>query len=83
MVRIPVGSELKFLYNETCICHTVDEGTKVEYEGITYSISRLARKLLVEKRGWKDGTQAQGPLYFTYQGSTLDELRNALEDDDE
>lgn len=79
MLQIPVGAELSFLYDEACVCITKDDNSKIEYEGNEYTLSGLAQKLLVEKRGWKDGTRAQGPKYFTYQGETLSELRHLHE----
>ena len=82
MLHIPVGSELKFLYDEGCVCHTKDMNNKIEYDGEVYSLTGLARKLLVEKRGWKPTTLAQGPKYFTYQGKTLTDLRNIQENDE-
>jgi len=79
MLRLPVGTELKFLYDETCVCYTKDEINAIVYEGEPYSLSGLAQKLLIERRGWKDGTTAQGPRYFTYRGSTLADLRELSE----
>ena len=78
MLEIPIGSELKFLYDEECVCCTKDEGTTVEYEGSDYSLSKLAGKLLAEKRKWNPGFQ-QGSKYFTYQDNTLEDLRNMRE----
>jgi len=77
MVKIPVGSEIQFLYDETCICKTADMNNKVEYNGKEYSLTGLARKLLNE-RGRGDYNVA-GPRYFTYQGETLSHLRNIKE----
>lgn len=82
MLQMPVNTELQFLYDETCICMTKDDNNKIEYEGNEYTLSGLAQKLLVEKRGWKDGVTAQGPKYFTYQGNTLSDLRD-LHDNEE
>lgn len=82
MLQMPVNTELQFLYDETCICMTKDDNNKIEYEGNEYTLSGLAQKLLVEKRGWNDGVTAQGPKYFTYQGNTLSDLRD-LHDNEE
>jgi len=79
MLSIPIGTELQFVYDEECVCVTKDMSSKIEYEGNDYSLSGLATKLLVEKQGWKDTYTAQGPLYFTYQGKTLADLRNLQE----
>ena len=80
MLQIPVGTELRFLYDESFVCKTLNENNKIEYEGNEYSLSGLARKLLVENQGWKDQRSVAGPRYFTYQGNTLADLRNAQED---
>ena len=77
MVKIPIGSELLFLYDDTCICKTVDMNNKVEYNGEEYSLTGLARKLLNE-RG-RGGYNVPGPRYFMYKGETLAHLRNIKE----
>ena len=74
-VDIPVGSELSFLYDESCICTTKDAVSRIEYDGAEYSLSGLAKKLLVEKQGWKEDTAVAGSKFFVYRGRTLDELR--------
>ena len=79
MLQIPIGSELKFVFNEDCVCYTKDMINRIEYEGEEYSISGLAKKLLVEQRGWLSGASVTGPRYFTYKGNTLSDLRNAKE----
>ena len=79
MLQIPVGTELRFLYDESCICKTLDANNKIEYEGNDYTLSGLARKLLIEKQGWRDDASVAGPRYFTYQGNTLADLRNMQE----
>jgi len=77
MIKIPLGSELQFLYDDACICKTADMNNKVEYNGEEYSLTGLARKLLNE-RG-RGGSNVPGPKYFTYQGETLARLRNIKE----
>ena len=77
MIKIPIGSELQFLYDDACICKTADMNNKVEYNGEEYSLTGLARKLLNE-RG-RGGYNVPGPKYFTYQGETLAHLRNIKE----
>jgi T5orf172 domain. len=79
MLQIPIGSELRFLHDEECVCYTKDMKNRIEYEGADYTLSGLAQKLLIEKRGWKDDTAVAGPKYFTYQGNTLADLRNSQE----
>ena len=79
MLNIPIGSELKFIYDEDIICISKDNKRTVEYEGKDYSLSGLASYLLMTKHDWKIGTNVAGPRYFTYQGKTLSDIRNAQE----
>ena len=79
MLQIPVGSELRFLYDDSVICHTKDMINKIEYEGVEYTLSGLARILVAESRGLNRSHSVAGPRYFTYQGSTLADLRNIQE----
>jgi len=79
MLQIPVGTELRFVYDEECVCYTKDMNNKIEYEGDEYSLSGLAGKLLVEKHGWKNTASVAGPRYFLYQGNTLADLRKSQE----
>ena len=79
MLHIPIGSELKFIYDETCVCHTKDMNNKVEYNGTEYSLSGLAQVLVTEKRGLEKTHSVAGPKYFVYQGNTLADLRNSME----
>ncbi len=39
MLQIPIGTELSFLYDESCICYTIDTNNKIEFEGEEYSLS--------------------------------------------
>ena len=79
MLQIPVGSELRFLYDDSVVCHTKDMINKIEYEGVEYTLSGLARILVAESRGINRSHSLAGPRYFTYQGSTLSDLRNTQE----
>ena len=79
MLQMPVGTALNFLYDDSCVCFTKDMNNKIEYEGSEYTLSGLAQKLLIEKRGWQGGASVAGPKFFTYQGQTLADLRNIQE----
>ena len=78
MLNLPVGTELRFLYDDEFVCYTKDIHNKIDYSGDEYTLSGLAQKLLVENHGRKP-VPVQGPVYFTYQGNTLADLRNAHE----
>lgn len=72
--EIMVGEELTFCkwngHNDSKII-VVDDKNHVEYEGITYSLSGLAKYLLGKQK--KDGGIA-GPNYFLYKGEALNKI---------
>lgn len=70
--KIPVGSEIAFIEDETVKATVVDD-RHIEYEGETTSVSALAQKL----KGFEH--PVQGTLWFTYQGERLTDLRERLE----
>ena len=74
MVGLAEGDEVVYISDTNKIATVIDE-THVEYEGKAYSLSRLAAVFM--GRDKSDGIA--GPLYFTYNGATLDELRNEYE----
>jgi len=57
-------------------CRVIDD-TRVEYEGNTCRLSRLATTLLQSR------TIVQGALYFTYEGELLTDHRDRLESEEE
>jgi len=83
MLKIPVGAELEFIYDETRVCKTIDINNKVEYDGEEYTLTGLARKLSIE-RG-HSVYHINGPKHFKYRGYTIAHLRDILENrvDDE
>jgi hypothetical protein len=74
---IPIGSKIAFVDNAAITATVVNE-KQVEFEGVLYSLSALAAKLLIKYRGRRSDTAAQGPLYFTYNGKKISELRNKV-----
>ena len=54
---------------------TVVDDRRVEYEGVTTSLSALAERLT------GSGHAMQGPLYFTYDDETLSDRRCRMEDE--
>ncbi len=67
-IGVPIGSQLRFIEgNHVC---TVIDPRRVEYEGESWSMSRLAQKLAgVDHR-------LSGSSYFTFQGRKLSEIYN-------
>ena len=81
LLGIPAGTEIAFLIDDNVVATVVDGVNTVEYEGEKYSVSALARKLLVEKQGWLESSNANGWRYFTKDGLTLSDLRKSMETD--
>jgi hypothetical protein len=80
LVNIPKGAVLTFTRDENVSCAVVDD-RKVDFGGEVMSLSvaadRALRRIGVE---WKS---VQGPLYWKYDGETLDERRIRFEEGDE
>ena len=72
-LKIPVGAELTYIYDETKKCTVKDNKRTVEYEGKETSLSALAQKLGNSKY------QPQGTSYWEYEGETLLERRLRME----
>lgn len=79
MVDVPVGAILSFSKDEAITARVFDD-KKIEFEGQVMSTSAAAVKVL-QRLGGKLN-QAQGPLYWMYEGETLVERRIRLESDD-
>jgi hypothetical protein len=73
MVEIPVGSELSFTHNSEVKVKVVDN-KMVDLDGEIMSTSAAAQKILDVE--WP----VQGPLYWIYEGDTLDERRRKMEE---
>lgn len=66
--NIKVGSKIKFIHDNTLVCRVVNNN-KVEYNGVDYSLSSLAKLLL------NVPYDIGGPRYFEYNGVPLNILR--------
>lgn len=71
---IKAGSYITFTENEDIKVKVVDD-RHIEYNGKKTSVSDLARRLLDLKHA------VQGTLYFTYEGETLNDRRERLENE--
>ncbi|MBY0429234.1 MAG: GIY-YIG nuclease family protein [Alphaproteobacteria bacterium] len=76
MVRIPPNSILTFSRDQSITCTVVDK-KKVLFENEITSLSAAAEKLL-SRQGYN--WPAQGPLYWIYEGETLEERRKKMEE---
>lgn len=75
MVGIPAGSEISFSRDENMKARVIDNRF-IELEGEKTRLSDSAQKLLGVE--WP----AQGPLYWMYEGETLDERRRRIESEE-
>lgn len=73
MVGIKPGEELSYALDESKKC-VVKSDSRVTYEGESYSLSALAKKLIGK------GEAYQGPKYFKYKGEVLTDLRKRVEE---
>jgi len=78
MIGIEKNTELSFLSDDSCICRTLDNKNKVEYENEQFTITNLALKIGREKFGWT-GSNVNGFEYFTFNGETLWNRRKRME----
>lgn len=77
IAEVPVGALLTFTRDPSITCTVVDN-RKVNFEGEVMSTSLAADKAL--RRQGHVWAGIQGPLYWEYEGETLDERRTRLEE---
>lgn len=71
--NIPVGSVIKLIDDKLDAQAVVVDDRHVEYQGETTSLSALAQRLK------QFDHTVQGPLWFTYNGERLTDIRDRLE----
>lgn len=74
-----VGEEISFLYDDNIVAKVLNDKNQVEFNGMSYSVTELAKKILVERYGWNSNIHVNGWKYFTKNGMTLSDLRNKIE----
>ncbi len=79
LLNIDIGEEVSFLYDDTVAAKVVSDKNQIEYEGENYTVTGLARKLLIERHGWSENIHINGWMYFTKDGMSLSELRDSIE----
>ena len=57
----------------------MDEKNQIEYDGARYSVTGLARKILIEQYGWAKSLHVNGWRYFTKNGVTLSDMRDSID----
>lgn len=83
LLNIDIGEEISFLYDDTITAKVMNTKNQIEYKGNTYSVTALARKLLIEKYDWSENLHVNGWLYFTEDGISLSDLRDSIENIEE
>jgi len=70
---IKPGEFLEYVHDNKIKVKVLNDDRLVEYEGKEYHLSNLAQQLLGKP------FRVQGPLYFSYKGEVLTDLRDRLE----
>lgn len=83
LLGIEVGEEISFLYDDNIIVKVLNNKNKVDFESEVYSVTGLAKKILIEKYNWQDDLHVNGWRYFTKDGVTLSDLRDQIESEQE
>lgn len=83
LLNISIGEEISFLYDDTIIAKVLNKKNQVEFDGIQYSVTGLARKILFERFDWAENLHVNGWRFFTKDGVSLSDLRDTIENQDE
>lgn len=79
LLNISIGEEISFLYDDTIIAKVLNKKNQVEFDGIQYSVTGLARKILFERFDWAENLHVNGWRFFTKDGISLSDLRDNIE----
>lgn len=79
LLHIGIGETITFLYDEAITAKVLNEKNKVEYNGVEYSITALAAKILVDNFKWSENIHVNGWRFFTKDGVTLSDIRDKFE----
>lgn len=79
LLNIGIGEEISFLYDDTIIAKVLNKKNQVEFDGIQYSVTGLARKILFERFDWAENLHVNGWRFFTKDGISLSDLRDNIE----
>lgn len=78
---IPAGAILTFTRNKEKTCVVAPDLANVIYEGKTYSLSELAKQLMLDLGyNWK---HYRGPSFFEYNGIVLTEIKERKDSEEE
>jgi T5orf172 domain len=73
LAQVPIGSIIYFIRNPEITATVLDDRT-ISFENTITTVSAAANKLLGHNYG------VQGTIYWTYEGETLDERRQRIEE---
>jgi T5orf172 domain len=73
LAQVPIGSTIQFIHDTTISATVVDDRT-ISFNGENTTLSAAANKLLGHNYG------VQGTIYWMYEGETLDERRQKIEE---
>lgn len=77
MVQVPVGAKLTFTRDDK-VTATVADNRRVTFNGALTSLSEAAQSALAAQGlNW---SAVRGPLYWQFEGETLDERRQRMEE---
>lgn len=83
LLNINVGEEILFLYDDTIVAKVLNRKNQVEFDGVQYSVTGLARKILFERFDWAENLHVNGWRFFTKDGVSLSDLRDTIENQDD
>ena len=83
LLRINIGEEVSFLYDDTIVATVIDNKNKLNLDGVIYSVTGLAKKILFEKFNWAENLHVNGWRFFTKDGVSLSDLRDQIENEEE
>lgn len=69
---IKIGEELEYIHDRSIKVIVADELRHIKYNGETWTLTSLAKKLLNKSQG------IRGPLFFSYKGENLVSMRDRL-----
>lgn len=78
LLGIDIGEKITFLYDETIAAEVIDNKNRVKFNDKIYTVSGLAKKILIENFSWQTGIQVNGWRYFAKDGKSLSDLREAV-----
>jgi len=77
--KIWYTTDITFLNDDRIIAKVCDDKNQIEFESTQYSITALAKKILIERYGWSENLSINGWRFFRYNGMALSDQRDRQE----